>query len=303
MGELTIFRTPCIFPSAGTALAGVIHRNVDNLTDPQPAVVVTGSWLTVKEQMPEIYARRLAALGYTAFTFDFSGFGESGGEPRQLEMPSRKITDIMAAADFLDTLSCIRRGAVGWLAICASAQYALVALARGARIASFASVAGWYHDTTTIAPFYGGAEGTAARLSRATQATRSFIASGQVETVPAYDPSNPQAAMFFELPYYALTSRGAMPAWKNQMAVMSWFHWFTFDGLAAAPGVRTPALFVHSDTCVLPDNVRAVHAGVAGPKALQWIDGYGQLDFYDQPEAVDKAIAAAHEHFGATLPA
>jgi alpha/beta superfamily hydrolase len=36
--------------------------------------------------MPDLYARQLADLGYTAFTFDFSGFGESEGEPRQAEM-------------------------------------------------------------------------------------------------------------------------------------------------------------------------------------------------------------------------
>ena len=73
MGE--IFRTPLVFPSQGTALAGVLHRNVDNLAEPQPAAIVISSWLTVKEQMAEVYARRLAALGLTAFTFDFAGFG------------------------------------------------------------------------------------------------------------------------------------------------------------------------------------------------------------------------------------
>jgi uncharacterized protein len=302
MGDL-IFRTPCVFPGPDAPLAGVLYRNVDNHADPQPTIVVTGSWLTVKEQMPEIYARHLAALGYTAFTFDFSGFGESAGAPRQLEMPSRKIADIAMAANFLATLSCVRRGAVGHLAICASAQYALAALARGARIASFASIAGWYHDATTIAPFYGGADGVAARLGSAAQATQRFVATGKVETVPAYDAANPRAAMFFELPYYAQADRGAVAAWKNEMAVMSWFHWLTFDGLSAASDVHTPSLFVHSDTCVLPDNVRAVHASIAGRKTLQWMDGHGQLDFYDQPDAVDKAVAAADAHFRSTLPA
>ena len=44
--------------------------------------MVTGSWLTVKEQMPEVHATRLAERGDTAFTFDFTGFGESGGDAR-----------------------------------------------------------------------------------------------------------------------------------------------------------------------------------------------------------------------------
>jgi len=32
-------------------------------------------------------------------------FGESGGEPRQAEIPAKKIADICAAAEFLSTLS------------------------------------------------------------------------------------------------------------------------------------------------------------------------------------------------------
>ena len=73
---------------------GRVYRNVDDLVEPQPTVVVTGSWLTVKEQMPHTYAVRLAELGVTAFTFDFTGFGQSGGAPRQVELPARKIAGI-----------------------------------------------------------------------------------------------------------------------------------------------------------------------------------------------------------------
>ena len=40
---------------------------------------------------------------------------------------------------------------------------------------------------------------------------------------------------------------------------MTWFYWFTFNGLAAAEGVMTPTLFVHSTAGVFPDNVKQVH--------------------------------------------
>jgi hypothetical protein len=46
-------------------------------------VLVTGSWLTVKEQMPDAYPAVLAEPGFTAVTFDFAGFGQSGGDLRQ----------------------------------------------------------------------------------------------------------------------------------------------------------------------------------------------------------------------------
>jgi uncharacterized protein len=78
-----IHRTTLPFFRGDVRLAGRVFRQTDRLDIRQPAVIVTGSWLTVKEQMPETYAVRLAERGYTAFTFDFTGFGESGGAPRQ----------------------------------------------------------------------------------------------------------------------------------------------------------------------------------------------------------------------------
>ena len=286
-----IIVTPLTFHRGSTRLVGRLYRNTPDWTVRQPGVLVTGSWLTVKEQMPDLYARQLADLGYTAFTFDFSGFGESEGEPRQSEMPDRKIGDLIAAADFLSTLSPIEPQSLAHLAVCASAQYGLAALARGARVARFVSVAGWFHDLAGLGAFYGGEPGIAQRLEAASRATHALETSGAVEMVPAYRAGDMSAAMFFELDYYANPRRGAVPSWRNEMATLSWTYWFLFDGLRAADQVATPALFVHSDGCVFPDNVRSVHDRLRGPKQLVWGDGT-QTDYYDQPVQVRTAVAA-----------
>jgi uncharacterized protein len=68
--------TPFLFFSGGVPLAGRMHRDRAAGVGRQPAVLVTGSWLTVKEQMPDRYAAALAERGYTALTFDFGGLGE-----------------------------------------------------------------------------------------------------------------------------------------------------------------------------------------------------------------------------------
>jgi fermentation-respiration switch protein FrsA (DUF1100 family) len=287
-----IYRTPLTLFRGDLTLAGQLFRNTDRLDVRQPAIIVTGSWLTVKEQMPELYATRLAERGYAAFTFDFSGFGESAGEPRQTEIPERKIADLIAVADFLSTLSLIEPNALSHLAICASAQYGLAALARGSRVNRFISVAGWYHDTASVAAFYGGLAGVAQRIELAHAALERYRATGQVEKVPAYKPGDDTAGMFFELDYYANASRGAVPAWRNEMATMSWAPWLLFDGLSAADRVDTPALFVHSDGCVFPDHVRLVQSRLRGPTHLMWGTGT-QTDFYDQREQVDFAVDAA----------
>lgn len=292
---------PFQFFVGDTPLAATVHRAVENLVEPQPAVIVTGSWLTVKEQMADRYAAALAERGYTAFTLDFAGFGASGGAPRQAEVPTRKAADIAAAARAVATLSFVRPGALGYLAVCASAQYALRAIAEGAPIASFASVAGWFHDAASVAPFYGDAEGVAGRLERAATALRAYQRTGEVITVPAYAAGDDRAAMFLELDYYADPARGAVPTWRNEMAEFSWAYWLTYDGLSAAAGVSTPTVFVHGDGCVLPDNVRDVAARLGGPSELVWADGT-QTDFYDQDAQIALAVDAADHHFRATLP-
>ena len=90
------------------------------------------------------------------------------------------------------------------------------------------------------------------------------------------------------------------------MATLSWTYWFLFDGMSAAGRVNVPALFVHSDGCVFPDNLRAVHERVRGPKRLVWSEGT-QTDFYDQP-AQARRVHRRRRHFSQgwvvmTLPA
>jgi hypothetical protein len=291
---------PIVFSSAGTMIAGRVHRAAQTLAQRQPGVLVTGSWLTVKEQMADTYAAALAAQGYTAITFDFSGFGQSGGDPRQFELPSRKISDIVAAARFASTLSFIQPGQLGYVGVCASAQYALAAIAQGAPISAFASVAGWFHNWDTVAPFYGDAEGMALRVDRAQAAIDRYLQDGEVVTVPAYDPGNDRAGMFFEFDYYGNPTRGAIPQWRNEMAEMTWLPFLTYDGLAAASAVSVPTLFVHSDDCVFPGNIERLRHSLRGPVDVAWGEG-GQIDFYDRPAQVEFAVQALDAHFAKAL--
>jgi dienelactone hydrolase len=291
---------PIVFHSQGVPLAARIFRNEEPLSVRQPGVISMGSWLTVKEQMATLYARRLAALGYTALVFDFTGFGESAGAPRLAEMPARKIADIGAAVQFMRTLAFVDAERIGCLAVCASAQYTLRALADGVPIQSFASVAGWFHDPTSIAPFYGGDAGIALRLGRARDALSRFLRNGEMAMAPAYREGDDRAGMHFTLDYYADPNRGAVTAWPNEMAEMTWMYWLSFDGLSAAARVSTPSVFVHSDGCAFPEHVKQIHAAVTGPKTLVWGEGT-QTDYYDHAVAVEFAVTAVREWFGRTL--
>jgi dienelactone hydrolase len=293
---------PVLFPSGATTLAGRVHRRADSLTERQPAVLVSGSWLTVKEQMADLYAAALAERGFTAITFDFAGWGQSGGVPGHVEQPSRKIADIIAVANFVSTWSLVRPGPIGYLGVCATSQYALTAIGHGARVGSFASVAGWFHDMAKVMPFYGGAAGLQMRLERAEAAAHRYLRTGEVVTVSAYDAGNDRAAMFVGMDYYANPARGAVTEWRNEMAEMSWLPWLTFDGLSAAAEISVPCLFVHSDGCVFPESIETLRHRLRRPVEVVWSEG-AQTDFYDQPVQVAFAVDAVGRHFTTTLGA
>jgi fermentation-respiration switch protein FrsA (DUF1100 family) len=289
------------FTSEGDAIVGnlFLPASYDRGTT-LPLVVVTGSWLTVKEQMPNLYARRLADRGFAALSFDFRGFGESEGSPRQYESPARKAVDIRNAVAFARTLPITEPDRIGGLAICASAGYMARAIADGTPLGAFVTVAAWLHDAGTVGMFYGGTEGVTYRLALARAAREKFERSGEVDYVAAYDPTSKDAAMFFPLDYYAKPDRGAVAQWTNRFAVMSWSEWLTYDALVSAPSIAVPTLMVHSDDSAYPDNLRRFYAALAGPKDLFWTQGT-QTDFYDKDVYVAKAVDAVTAHLSRTL--
>ena len=178
-----------VFPAGGVWLAGRPYGAGDLFEHP-PGVVVTGSWLTVKEQMAGGYAIELARPGYRALTFDFAGWGDSGGEPRHVESPASKIADIGAAAAYRSSRSFVAPGGVPYSASAPAPSTRWPWSRRGAPIRSFAAVAGWFHETSTVAPFYGGRTGVEVRLQRADAAIDRFLTTGEVVTVPAYPPGD-----------------------------------------------------------------------------------------------------------------
>jgi hypothetical protein len=160
---------PMVFTSDGAPLAGTFVRDSISPAARRRCIVVTGSWLNVKEQMALVYARALGERGFTAFTYDFSGWGASGGALRHWELPTQKIRDIGAAVDFVSSLS-LALPKVGYLAVCASAQYALrAAQARRESRASSRSPAGstmrrrWRRSTTARRASRGGSSAPATR--------------------------------------------------------------------------------------------------------------------------------------------
>jgi uncharacterized protein len=270
---------------------------------PHPAVLVTGSWLTVKEQMPANYAPLLARAGIMAVTFDFRGFGASEGEPREVESPASKAEDLRNAAAFLRGHPLADPERIGVLPICASAGYTAVAMLDQPAIRSVAMVAPWLHDRGIVREIYGGEAGVADRQRQAAAARESYVRTGRVDYVPAASNVDATAAMYFPgdaFDYYLNPARGKVPQWGGRFATMAWSEWLSFDAIALAPAIRAPVRVVTSDQSATPGGARKFLAGLVAPHDEVWISG-SQFDFYDNPRTVAEAAGHAIAHFRSTL--
>jgi len=288
------------FPAAGLPLAGVLYRPA-GATSALPAAVITGTWTSIREQMADRYAARLAARGFTTLAFDHTGYGASAGALRDYESPALKTRDINAAVTYLTgRTDLVQPDRIGALGVCASAGYTTSNAVTDPRVRALALVAPWLHDAAIVAENYGGPDGIAERMRAAALARSRYEASGGVAYVPAVGGSEPLAAMAFDIDFYQNPDRGAVAAWPNRFAVMAWPGWLSYDPISLAPHLNQPTLVVHSDQAAIPAGAHRFADALTAPKQIEWLDGT-QFDFYDDDTHVDAAVDLAATHFTATL--
>ncbi|PXY02009.1 alpha/beta hydrolase [Marinifilum breve] len=277
------------FESKGVKLVGDVFypANYDQ-GKKYPAIIVTGAWTTVKEQMPMLYAKKLAEKGFITMVFDFRGWGESEGNNRYLEDPIRKTEDIVAAAEYLKTRSDVASKEVGGLGVCASSGYMIKAYTENA-FNSVAIVAPWLHNEAIATPVYGGEESVKNLIALGDKAQKEFEAKGELQVITAASTTDKNSLMY-QAPYYTEKDRGLIPEFDNKFNIASWRPWLTFDAIQYADQLPGKVLFVESESIALPQGSKAFKA-IAGDKVESVnLPGVTQFDFYDKPEPVEKSV-------------
>jgi uncharacterized protein len=288
------------FQSGGETIVGNLYLpNGVSSTSKVPAAVVTGAWMTVKEQMAGRYAEALAERGVIALAFDFRTWGESGGKQRAMENPTAKTEDIQAAVSFLQTRQEVDTRRLGGLGICASAGYMAAAAAGNSALKSVSLVAPWLHDAKIVEAVYGGAASVQNLIGVGQEAQRKFARAGELSLVPAASTTDKSAVMF-NVPYYTEPNRGLISAWENKFNLASWEGWLTFDAMPHAQKIKQPMLIVHSDAAAIPNGARQFYSGVNAPKNERWLTGVSQFDFYDNAGVVSEAADAVADHLKAS---
>ncbi len=280
------------FQVGGCEVVGVLH--VPDGEGPHPALIFDGPLTCVKEQVPGNYARAMVARGFVTLAIDHRYFGESEGQPRQLEDPAQKVEDIRAGLGFLAERSEVDSARLGAVGVCAGAGYLSHAVAQDKRIRAFATVAGFFHDNAMQRQWMG--ERYQAAIERAEAARVTYEQSGHSEQIPAVGKGDVAMPLDEAFTYYG-TPRGAVPNYTNAFAVMSRAHTLPWDSMSAAPEIDVPTLMIHSEKALAPSLARSFFDKLAGPKQALWVESEGQIDFYDRPERIEPAADALAEHF------
>jgi uncharacterized protein len=256
-----------------------------------PAIVLTGPFTGVKEQVTGSYAELLAAAGFATLAFDHRGFGESGGR-RQHEDSQGKLADLRAAVSALGAAAELDAARIGLAGICLGGGYAIRAAAQDPRVKAVAGIAGGYNSPADMAASMGVGEYQAA-LSAAVDRYDSYL--------PAVAAGGAEAAMGGDEPYaYYGTSRSRSPHWRNEVTWGSLHSLMTFDALGAAELLAgTPLLIIHGerDAYCSPALAQAVYDRKRGDKEILWLDAGLHTDLYDNRPYVVRAAAAAAEFF------
>ncbi|MEM7184573.1 MAG: alpha/beta hydrolase [Spirochaetota bacterium] len=298
-------KTKVHFTSEGKKLVGDVY--LPPSYDPSkkyPALVIVGSWTTVKEQMAGLYAKEFAKKGFITLAFDFRNYGESEGNPRFYESPESKIQDIRNAAKYLTTSNNVQTENIGGFGVCAGAGYMLEAANTTKDIKTLVTAASWLHDGEAVKLFYGGERGVDSKIQAAQKAKRHYSSTGDVTYIPTISTKDKSAAMYGPYDYYLNPKRGAISQWSaDKFAVMSWEDWLKFNPMPSAKKLQAPVLMIHSDGAVLPKYTKKYFEDIAiDDKKLIWMDSskpspFEQFDFYDSPDKVNFVVKNCSEWF------
>ncbi|MEU5055174.1 MULTISPECIES: alpha/beta hydrolase [unclassified Streptomyces] len=297
------------FDGAGIRIAAHLYTPDTPAAGPRPALVVGHPGTSVKEQTSGIYARRMAEHGFITLAFDAAHQGESGGLPRGLEDPARRVEDFKGAVSYLTTRDDVDAEAIGLLGVCASGGYSLAAAGGDHRVRAVATVSG----VDVARQFRLGADGTQdpavfQSLLDAAAQSRTAAARGAEPGVMTMFPETAEQARSLggehgaEGYEYYCTPRGQHERSAKFLAWESLDKLAFFDAFHAVPliGPR-PLLQIVGSRAVTSWMAVDVHQRAKGFAELYVIDGASHVDLYDKKEYLDVAVDKLADFYTANL--
>jgi len=294
-------REDLAFDSWGDRCAAWLYRPEAAGGERGPCVVMAHGFSGTREDGLAPFAERFAAAGLAALVFDYRGFGDSEGEPRQWLDVRRERQDWAAAIAFARTLDGVDPDRIVLWGTSFSGGHVIEAAARDARVVAAVAQVPFTDGPRTVAAIPPRTN-LALTLAAARDLARSR-SGGPPLTVPAVGPPGSVAAMTSpdaDPGFHALVSPGSR--WRNEVAarvvpqVLAWR-----PGRAAAR-VRCPLLVVVATRDAVTPPAPAERAALAAPRGeLVRIDA-GHFDVY-AGEGFEHAVKAELGFLAHVLPA
>ena len=270
------------------------------------AIVVGHPFGGVKEQTAGLHAQKLAELGFVTLAFDASHYGESGGEPRSIEVPSTRVEDFSAAVDFLSNHPLVDPQKIGVLGICGGGGYAVSAAQIDHRIRAVATVS-MYDMGRARRQGLGDTISYEQRMKRldeiGEQRTREFAGAPRrdiaaiPEVLSGTDTENTRE--FFD---YYRTPRGRHPRSTTSYSFTSLAPMMNFFSFAQIETISPrPILMIVGERAVSAYFSEEAHRKAAEPKELFVVPGASHVDLYDRPQYMAVSLAKLRSFFEENL--
>jgi len=282
-----------------------LPKDIDN-SKKYAAIIVGHPFGGVKEQTSGLHAQKLAELGYIAIAFDASHYGESGGEPRYIEVPSTRVEDFSAAVDFLSNHPLVDENRIGVLGICGGGGYAISATQIDHRIKAIATIS-MYNMGRARRQGLGDTISYEQRMKTldeiGKQRTKEFR--GEVrrdiaaipEKLSETDTENTRE--FFD---YYRTPRGGHPNSTTSYSFTSLAPMMNFFPFAQIETISPrPILMIVGERAVSAYFSEDAYEKAAEPKELFVVPGASHVDLYDRPEYTSKSLAKLDAFFTENL--
>jgi fermentation-respiration switch protein FrsA (DUF1100 family)/alkylhydroperoxidase/carboxymuconolactone decarboxylase family protein YurZ len=266
------------------------------------AIVVGHTFTGVKEQTSGLHARKLAELGYIALAFDASFWGESGGTPRNIEVPEIRVEDFSAAVDFLSNHPQVDKDRIGVLGICGGGCYSVSAAAIDHRIKAVATVS-MYDLGRARRQALGDVITYEQRMKTldeiGEQRTREFAGATRRDNLGVPDKlSKSDTENTREFYDYYRTPRGQHPNTATNYSFTSVAPMMNFFPFAQIETISPrPLLFIVGERAMSAYFSEDAYQKAAEPKELFVVKGASHVDLYDREEYMNVSLPKLDNFF------
>lgn len=257
------------------------------------AIIVGHPMGAVKEQSANLYATRMAELGFVTLSVDLAFWGGSGGDLRNGVLPDMYAETFSAAVDFLGTRPSVDRERIGAIGICGSGSFAISAAKIDPRLKAIATISMYdmgaasrnaLHKSQTL-------EQRKQIMAEAAQQRYVEFSGGETKytggTVHAVtEKSHPIEREFYDFyrtPRGEFTPKGSSPQLTTHPTLTSNVKFMNFYPFNDIESIAPRALlFVTGDQAHSREFSEDAYKRAAEPKELLMVPGAGHVDLYDR---------------------